>query len=348
MIDVAETIEFDSRALVADAPARSHASERGNEAPENGKPHNGAPQDGAPRNGAPRNGASQNGHAALAVRVTNAFTVDVEDYFQVQAFAGRIDRRTWDDYPSRVVPNTHRVLKLLETHQVRGTFFVLGWVAERFPELVRDIQRAGHEIGCHTYWHRLIYEQTPEEFRDDLRRATRTLADITGESIVAFRAPCFSIVEKSLWAVDVLIDEGYQYDSSVFPVRHDTYGMPGAYRWPHMLHRTHGTLVEFPPSVRRMWKFNVPVAGGGYFRLLPLGFTSRSIEQINHDQRHPFMFYIHPWELDPDQPRLPAPSWRSRFRHYQNLGSTESKLDRLLAGHKFGTLTEALPGHLRS
>jgi len=261
--------------------------------------------------------------------ITNAFTVDVEDYFHVQAFADRIPRDTWDDYESRVVANTHQVLRLLDQHQTRGTFFILGWVADRHPELVRDIQKSGHEIGCHSYWHRLIYDMTPEEFRDDLRRATEILSEITGEPITAFRAPCFSITDRSLWALDILIEEGYRFDSSIFPVHHDNYGIPNAERFPHTIERPAGSLFEFPPSVYRIGKFNLPIAGGGYFRLYPIRFSLHCLQSINRRYHQPFMFYIHPWELDPDQPRQPA-GWKSRFRHYQNLNTTERKLHRLL------------------
>lgn len=268
----------------------------------------------------------------------NAFTVDVEDYFQVQAFAGRISRSQWESYPSRVVENTHAVLRLLDRAQVPGTFFILGWVAERFPGLVRDIHTAGHEIGSHSYWHRLIYEMTPEEFRDDLRRSTEAIGSVTGEAVVSFRAPCFSITRESLWALDILAEEGYRYDSSVFPVYHDHYGIPNAEPFPHRIECRAGTLCEFPPSVYRFWTLNLPVAGGGYFRLYPAWFSIYCLDRINRGAGEPFMFYIHPWELDPDQPRLPA-SLKSRFRHYQNLRTTVKKLERLLGTFRFGTLT---------
>ena len=271
----------------------------------------------------------------------NAFTVDVEDYFQVQAFAGRIDRARWDEYPSRVVSNTHKVLRLLDRAQVQGTFFILGWVAERFPELVRDIHAAGHEIGSHSYWHRLIYEMTPEEFRDDLRRAAAAIGSVTGMPVQSFRAPCFSITGKSLWALDILAEEGYRYDSSIFPVYHDHYGIPGAERFPHRIDRHGQSLWEFPPSVCPLGKLNLPVAGGGYFRLYPAWLSIYCLRRINRVGRQPFMFYIHPWELDPDQPPLPA-GLKSRFRHYQNLRTTVPKLEKLLASCRFGTMRAAL------
>ncbi|MHC4401508.1 MAG: XrtA system polysaccharide deacetylase [Planctomycetota bacterium] len=271
----------------------------------------------------------------------NAFTVDVEDYFHVQSFADRIDPETWDQYESRVVANTERVLKMLDDRQVFGTFFVLGWVADRFPGLVRRIHDAGHEIGCHSYWHRLIYEMTPEEFRGDVRQAKNVIEQITGEPVTAFRAPSFSITARSLWALEVLIEEGFRYDSSIFPVYHDKYGIPDAERFPHRIETEQGALWEFPPSVHRLWKWNLPVAGGGYFRLYPLGLSMRLLGRINRVEKEPFMFYIHPWELDPEQPRLPG-SLRSRFRHYQNLGTTASKLDGLLKRFRMAPLGEVL------
>jgi polysaccharide deacetylase family protein (PEP-CTERM system associated) len=274
-------------------------------------------------------------------RIVNAFTVDVEDYFHVQAFAESIRPNQWDDYESRVVKNTHRILKLLDDHQVRGTFFILGWVAEKHPSLVRDIQKSGHEIGCHSYWHRLIYQMTPEEFRNDLRQAGQAIEHITAEPVTAFRAPSFSITQQSLWALDVLIEEGYRHDSSLFPIRHDTYGIPNAKRLPFCYEGSGGSLLEFPLSVRRIWKYSFPLAGGGYFRLYPIRLTLHCLRHINQHEKNPFAFYIHPWEIDPDQPRIKA-SLRSQFRHYQNLRSTESKLMRLLKTFRFGTLSESL------
>jgi polysaccharide deacetylase family protein (PEP-CTERM system associated) len=302
--------------------------------------------------------------------IVNALTVDVEDYYQVQSFA--IDPRRWDDYESRVVANTHRVLRLFDEHQVRATFFILGWVAERFPRLVRDIHASGHEIGCHSHRHRLIYEMTPDEFADDLARATSAVGTVTGEPVVAFRAPTFSITQKSLWALDVLIEQGYRYDSSVFPVYHDNYGIPGAPRFPYRIAKGDATgggekgtgafcaehpqglagkrclspllapgLVEFPPSVYRFLGYNLPVSGGGYFRLYPTGLSTYCLRRINRRHGQPFMFYFHPWELDPDQPRLPG-SLKSRFRHYQNLARTETKLRRLLATFPFGPMSQSL------
>jgi polysaccharide deacetylase family protein (PEP-CTERM system associated) len=273
--------------------------------------------------------------------ILNAFTVDVEDYYHVHAFSDRIDPRRWDDYESRVVANTHRVLRILDEHQVRGTFFILGWVADRFPQLVRDVKRSGHEIGCHGFWHGLIYHMKPEQFRQDLRQARAAIEDVAGERVVAFRAPSFSITKRSLWALDVLIEEGFLYDSSIFAVRHDHYGIPNAHRFPHRIENPAGALWEFPPTVHRLWKVNVPIAGGGYFRLYPAWLSIRLLECVNRRAHQPFVFYIHPWELDPDQPRL-AGSLKSRFRHYRNLHATEAKLRRLLGVFSFCSLSDAL------
>ena len=279
-----------------------------------------------------------------AEQVANVFTVDVEDYFQVGAFADRIDPNDWDNYECRVEKNTRLILELMAKHSVTGTFFVLGWIAERYPDLVREIKTAGHEIGCHSHMHQLIYQQSPEVFREDLRTATRLLEDIAQQPVTSFRAPSFSITGASQWALDVLIEEGYRYDSSIFPIRHDRYGMPGAERFPHRISASSGEIVEFPPSVYPIWKYHLPVAGGGYFRLFPYWLTARAFRSINRAGRG-FMFYIHPWEVDPDQPRLPG-TWKSKFRHYQNLRTTAKKLDRLLGDFAYQPMTEVVQREL--
>ena len=255
--------------------------------------------------------------------ILNAFTVDVEDYYQVHAFADRVDPARWDDYESRVVANTHKVLRILDDHHVRATFFILGWVADRFPQLVRDIRTSGHEIGCHSYWHKRIYTMTPDQFRDDLRLARKTIEDITGEPVVAYRAPSFSITKDSLWALDILIEEGFQYDSSIFPIHHDNYGIPGANRFPHRIEKNGSSLWEFPPSVHRLLNLNIPIAGGGYFRLYPIRLSVRWLSLINRVHHQPFIFYLHPWELDPEQPRLPG-SLRSRTPTARSRASASS------------------------
>ena len=239
----------------------------------------------------------------------NALTIDVEDYFQVSGFERHVDRRDWDRYESRVVPNTYRLLSLLEEQQTQGTFFVLGWVAERFPELVRDIHRAGHEIGSHSYWHRLIYQLTPDEFRADLVHSRDVLEQITGEPVTAYRAPSFSITKDSLWALEILVEEGFDSDSSIYPIYHDRYGIPDAQPALHRLATKAGELWEFPASVLRVGRMNLPISGGGYFRLYPLPFTIRALRKVNRQLQRPFVFYAHPWEIDPTQPRLRVGSW---------------------------------------
>jgi polysaccharide deacetylase family protein (PEP-CTERM system associated) len=272
----------------------------------------------------------------------NAFTVDVEDYFQVSAFEREIDRDHWDHYASRVEANTQRMLKLLDRHNTRGTFFVLGWVADRYPHLVREIQACGHEIGSHGYWHRLVYEGTADQFRADIRRSKDVLEDILGDAVTAYRAPSFSVIRKSLWALDILAEEGFRIDSSIFPIRHDRYGIPDANPRIHQIATQAGPLWEFPASVVRCLGTSVPVSGGGYFRLLPLAVTLRCLAHINRVCGVPFIFYVHPWEIDPGQPRLPIRSRLSRFRHYVHLDTTERKLSRLLSRFRFGTVGQVV------
>jgi polysaccharide deacetylase family protein (PEP-CTERM system associated) len=270
----------------------------------------------------------------------NALTIDVEDYYHVTGFEARVDRARWDEFPSRVGPNTQRLLDLLAAAGVRATFFVLGWVAERQPALVRAIRRAGHEVGCHGYWHRLVYDQTPDEFRADLCRARDVLQDVLGEKVSAYRAPSFSITARSVWALDVLLEEGFAFDSSIYPTHHDRYGMPGAPLGPHQLRRSAGDLWEFPPPVWPVLGYPLPVGGGGYLRLYPYALTRHGLRGINAAGR-PFAVYLHPWEIDPDQPRLAAGTPRA-FRHYVGLRRTEGRLVRLLSDFSFGALSEAL------
>ncbi|MBI1904248.1 MAG: DUF3473 domain-containing protein [Planctomycetes bacterium] len=275
----------------------------------------------------------------MSVTQLNAFTVDVEDYYHVSGFSKHIDRSAWDSFESRVVASTHRILDLLDRHHVRATFFVLGWVAERHPKLVHDIHQAGHEVGSHSYWHRLVYQMTPDEFRADLRRSKKVLEDIVCQPVTAYRAPSFSITRASLWALDILADEGFCYDSSIFPIRHDRYGIPGAEPGLHQIETRHGPLWELPPTTVRVAGVNVPVAGGGYFRLYPSYCTCRAFSYLNRRGRS-VVFYVHPWEIDPDQPRLRVGSRLGRFRHYVNLKTTERKLERLLQRYRFAPLSQ--------
>jgi polysaccharide deacetylase family protein (PEP-CTERM system associated) len=274
--------------------------------------------------------------------ITNALTVDVEDYFHVAALAPSIHRDSWGARESRVVLNTQRLLALFERFDVRGTFFVLGWVAERYPQLVKDIAAGGHEIACHGFSHRLVYEQSPEEFYEETSRAKRLLEDITGSAVLGYRAASYSIVNESLWALDILVDIGFVYDSSIFPVHHDRYGIPDAQRTPHrLLTPNNQSIVEWPLSTAKAFGFRLPVAGGGYFRLLPYWLTHWGLASINRREQLPFIFYLHPWEIDPEQPRVSA-SWLSQFRHYTNLGICEARLQRLLGEFRFGTARDGL------
>ena len=272
----------------------------------------------------------------------NAFTVDVEDYFQVSAFEKDITRSRWDQYDSRVVANTHRILQLLIRHNVRATFFVLGWVAQRHPRLIREIHDCGHEIGSHGFSHQLIYRQSPQAFREDLRQSRNVIEDAIGQQVTAHRAPSFSITKRSFWALDILVQEGFRIDSSIFPTYHDRYGIPDAEAKLHQIKTASGTLWEFPLSVVQFGRLNFPVGGGGYFRLYPLAFTLACLARINRRSQQPFVFYVHPWEVDPGQPRLRAGSRISRFRHYVNLSRTEAKLNELLQKFRFGRLCDVV------
>ena len=274
----------------------------------------------------------------------NVLTIDVEDYFHVAAFARHIDPSTWDSYPLRVEKNTERILDLLGQREVKATFFVLGWVAERCPDLVKRIQRMGHEIGCHSYAHQAIYDGTYEDFERDLQRAKSIIENITGRALKSYRAPSFSITCRTLWALGVLAEYGFEYDSSIFPIAHDLYGIPGAPRFPYFkTFDAEHSIREFPPSTLRFFGVNVPVGGGGYLRLLPYSWTASAIRRLNETEKQPAMFYLHPWEIDAAQPRIPA-TWRSRFRHYQNLDSMETKLIKLLENFSLATMEEVLTG----
>ena len=278
--------------------------------------------------------------STLGSNMLNALSVDVEDYYQVSGFEKAVRFEDWGRCESRVEWNTHRVLDLLDDHKAKATFFVLGWVAERNPELVRIISKRGHEVASHGYSHRLIYTQTPSQFREETRRAKKIVEDIIGRSIIGYRAASYSIIAESLWALDVLAEEGFQYDSSIFPIRHDRYGIPGHERFFHVLNGNgHLPIAEVPLSTFRIAGLNIPVAGGGYFRLLPYAVTHLALLYLNRHEGQPGIFYFHPWEIDPDQPRIPA-NWMSRFRHYTNLGRMENKLRKLLANFSFAPRRE--------
>lgn len=271
----------------------------------------------------------------------NAFTIDVEDYFQVGAFANIISPDDWGNWESRVCRNTERFLEILDIHRTKATFFVLGWVAERFPLLVKKIADSQHEIASHGYWHQSVFKQSEAEFREDVRKTRLILQEQSGQPVFAYRAPSFTITQKTPWAHRVLVEEGYTIDSSVFPIRHDIHGNPNAKIEIHEIETPSGAITEFPPSVVRLFGQNVPTGGGGYFRLFPFWLTKRMLRSINAKGR-PFTFYIHPWEIDPKQPRIPNAQLKSRLRHYVNLHSTERKIDTLLQSFSFGTISETL------
>jgi polysaccharide deacetylase family protein (PEP-CTERM system associated) len=285
-------------------------------------------------------GSSLGHNATTRGTVCNAMTVDVEDYFQVSAFRRVIRYQDWDGMQSRVEKNTQKVLDLLAEFNVHGTFFILGWVAERFPALVRRIQEGGHELGCHSYAHRLIYELTPEEFRADTQRALDAIQDATGSPVRAYRAPSFSITPRSAWAIEVLLELGFVIDSSVFPIRHDLYGFSGAPRQPFRIGVNGSSLTEFPPPALTVGSWSFPVTGGGYLRLLPLSFQLQALKAMER-RGESFLVYVHPWEFDPEQPRIVAPL-RSRLRHYSRLSHTHSRLRLLLRRFRFGKLSETL------
>jgi len=274
--------------------------------------------------------------------IAHFFTVDVEEHFQVQALAPYVDRGRWADLESRVERNTTRILDLLARHGARGTFFTVGWVAERHPALVKAIAAAGHELASHTWDHRRIPEQTPEAFRDSVRRTKALLEDLTGTPCIGFRAPSYSIVAGAEWALDVLIEEGYRYDSSLFPVTRPGYGYAGGRRDPYWLERASGRLAEVPPTTLRRLGVNLPAAGGAYFRLLPYRLVAAGLRDAAR-RGGPGTFYIHPWEVDPDQPRFPVPAL-TRVRHYGGLGRTAARLERLLSEFRFTGIAEASCG----
>jgi polysaccharide deacetylase family protein (PEP-CTERM system associated) len=302
----------------------------------------------------------------------NALTIDVEDYFQVSNFEHIIDRKDWDKFECRVEPNTYIILNLLKQFNIKATFFVLGWVAERYPGLVREIYQKGHEVACHSYDHRLIYCQSKEEFREDVRKTKRIIEDLIEEKVLGYRATSYSITKKTLWALKILAQEGFQYDSSIFPIRHHRYGIPDSPRFPYIIDTNHGGLnqlnhlnyynylnqpinpnkpihfltlingaiIEFPITTLKLLKYNLPMGGGGYFRLLPYWVTKWGLKWINHQEKRPFIFYIHPWEFDPEQPRLKNVSSLSKFRQYISLHRTGSRFRQLLIDFKFAPIRD--------
>jgi polysaccharide deacetylase family protein (PEP-CTERM system associated) len=272
----------------------------------------------------------------------NALTIDVEDYYHVAAFASVIQRRDWDQYESRVERNVNHLMDIMDEYRTRATFFILGWVAERYPQLIRTIHKRGHEVASHGYAHQCIYTQTPEQFREETRLSKRLLEDAIGSPVLGYRAASYSITQQSLWALEILQEEGFVYDSSIFPIHHDRYGIPGYSRFCHVVDGSAGMgLIEFPPSTVRLGGINLPVAGGGYFRLYPYALTRWGIRHLNTTEHQPAVVYLHPWEIDPEQPRIPAKA-SSRFRQYFNLNRTAMRLIRLLQDFTFGTMASVL------
>lgn len=274
--------------------------------------------------------------------VLNAMTVDVEDYFHVSALADAISPTEWPNMEFRADASTNRLLDMFDQASISATFFVLGWVADRHPGLVREIARRGHEIACHGWSHQLVYDQDRATFREEAGSSKALLEDITGKPVRGYRAASYSITEKSLWALDDLIDLGFEYDSSIFPIRHDRYGIPSATRAPGPVAAPSGRqIVEFPLTTAGLLGQRIPCSGGGYFRLLPFGLTKYLLRRVLEKDRLPFIFYLHPWEIDPDQPRVKT-NWLSRFRHYTNLDLCAKRLEQLLQLHRFGTVVQVL------
>ncbi len=273
--------------------------------------------------------------------IANALTVDVEDYFQVSALAPHIARADWERMPCRVERNVETILSLFAESGARATFFTLGWIAERYPGLVKRIVAQGHELASHGYGHLRIHEQTPDEFTRDIGRAKALLEDLSGTQVKGYRAPSFSIGPRTLWAFERIAQAGYRYSSSVYPVRHDLYGMPDA---PRFAYRPRADLLEIPVTTAAVLNRNLPAGGGGYFRLLPYALSRALLRRVNEVDARPGIFYFHPWEIDPAQPRVPGTGLKTRFRHYVNLHRTEPRLRRLLREFRWRRVDEVFLG----
>lgn len=279
---------------------------------------------------------------ARSLNNAHLLSVDVEDYFQVEAFADVVAPDEWPLYPSRVVANTEHVLEVLAARNVKGTFFFVGWIAHRFPALLRKVAAAGHEVACHSYWHRPVYRLNSREFREDTRWAKSVIEQGAGVRVLGYRAPTWSITRDSAWALDILHEEGFHYDSSIFPVRHDLYGIPGAQRFAYIHTCTDlEHLQEFPPATIRLLGATLPAAGGGYLRLLPMWYHHLAFRQAEHRNER-VLVYFHPWEIDVDQPRING-RWKSRFRHYNNLDKMAGRLTELFHRYKFQRICDLLP-----
>ena len=269
--------------------------------------------------------------------ITNAFTIDVEDYFQVSAFAPYIPRSEWDSRSCRVERNVDRILRMLDAHGTKATFFTLGWIAERYPQLVRTIVAGGHELASHGYGHERASDLSEAAFFADIDSSRKLLEDLSGQQVKGYRAPSFSIGERNLWAFDCLERAGYLYSSSIYPIRHDHYGMPDA---PRFAHRVRDGLLEVPVTTATFFDRNWPASGGGYFRLMPYALSRWLVGRVNRQDGQPAIFYFHPWEIDVDQPRIPGINLKTRFRHYLNLHRTETRIQRLLKDFRWGRMDE--------
>jgi polysaccharide deacetylase family protein (PEP-CTERM system associated) len=272
---------------------------------------------------------------ARAAPIVNALTVDVEDYFQVSALAPYIARERWDSTPCRVERNVERILEMFARFDARATFFTLGWIAQRYPALVRRIAEAGHEVASHGFAHRRATEQRRDEFLDDIRTARQLLEDIVGAPVTGYRAPSFSVGPANAWAFDCIAEAGYRYSSSIYPIRHDHYGVPDGSRFPY---QSVAGLMELPVATVRVFGKNWPAGGGGYFRLLPYSLSRWSLSRIHARDARPAVFYFHPWEVDPHQPRVPGVDARTRFRHYVNLRRMAPRLERLLSDFRWSSI----------
>ncbi len=270
--------------------------------------------------------------------ILNGLSIDVEDYFHVSNFEHIV--KNWDEFELRVGKNTYRILDILDLHKIKATFFILGWVAEKIPRLVKEISNRHHEIASHGYNHKLIFNLTQKEFRDDISKTKKILEQISGQEVIGYRAPSYSITKKSFWALTILNECGYKYDSSIFPIHHHRYGIPNFDRFYKKIKLDNNSFIdEFPISTIRIFSKNIPVAGGAYARLLPLKFIDYALRTINGKEKKPFVFYFHPWEIDKDQPRIPC-SLFTKMRHYGFLGRMEKKLDYLFKNYKFVPLKE--------
>jgi polysaccharide deacetylase family protein (PEP-CTERM system associated) len=274
--------------------------------------------------------------------ITNAMSVDVEDYFQVSAFESHIDRTDWDALPCRVEGNTDRILQLFADHDVKATFFTLGWVAERYPQLIRRMIEGGHEVASHGYSHVRVTNQSPEAFRADVVRTKALLEDVSGQEVQGYRAASYSIGASNLWALDVLAETGHRYSSSIYPIRHDLYGMPEAPRFAFQANG--GAMLEVPVTTVELFRRNYPCGGGGYFRLLPYAMSRWAMRRVNEHDGQSCVFYFHPWELDPEQPRQAGLGFKTRFRHYLNLRRMEQRLSRLLEDFRWDRMDRVFLG----